>query len=150
MHPLRIFCASFALLLVIPASASTPLEQQLRNGKWWQSLTQSQRWNHVVGIFDGTRLGLNLILPATRPGKNRANCFAQITSGFDEAERRYIGDLTNGNIVEGLNAFYRDYRNKRIYIADATLLVLYSIAGTPQKQIDELAETFRRAAMQSP
>jgi hypothetical protein len=40
--------------------------------------------------------------------------------------------------------FYKDYRNRKIRIYDAVWLVLNSIAGKPQDELDKMIESFRK------
>jgi hypothetical protein len=51
-----------------------------------------------------------------------------------------------GQVSDGLDAFYKDYRNRSIRVVDAMWVVANSIAGTPQKEIDAMTENFRKYA----
>jgi hypothetical protein len=48
--------------------------------------------------------------------------------------------------VDGLNSFYKDYRNRRIKVPDAVWLVANSIAGKPQNEMDKMIENWRQSA----
>jgi hypothetical protein len=48
--------------------------------------------------------------------------------------------------VEGLDIFYSDYRNKKIRINDAVWLIVNSITGKSQEEMDVMIENYRENA----
>ena len=68
--------------------------------------------------------------------------------GFAAYERsmgHYIG-LSAGQLRDGLDAFYADYRNRQIIVKGAIQYVAASIAGVPAADLEQAAERMRRAA----
>ena len=65
---------------------------------------------------------------------------------FDHYNGSYFKTPTNNQVSEGLDVFYKDYRNRAILTPDAVWVVLNNIAGTPQSQIDSLTENLRKNA----
>ena len=49
-------------------------------------------------------------------------------ASYNEYAERYLSNRTSGQIVDGLNSFYEDYRNRTIAIDDAVWVVLRNIA----------------------
>lgn len=73
-------------------------------------------------------------------------CLGKVMDSYSEHSSKYFNNVTNGQIVDGLDSLYGDYRNRRIKIADAVWLIVNGIAGTPQKEIDVMIENWRRNA----
>lgn len=48
--------------------------------------------------------------------------------------------------MDGLDSFYKDYRNRTIKVHDAVWLVVNEIAGTPQQTMGKLIESYRQNA----
>jgi len=47
-------------------------------------------------------------------------------------------------VVDGLDNFYGDYRNRKILVQDAVWLVLNNVAGTPN--VEQMIQNWRRSA----
>ena len=54
--------------------------------------------------------------------------------------------MRNDQLVDGLDSFYKDYRNRTIKVHDAVWLVVNEIAGTPQQTMGKLIESYRQNA----
>ena len=58
---------------------------------------------------------------------------------------KYIQNVTNVQLSEGLSKFYEDYRNRQIMVINAVWLVLNAIGGKPDNDMESLIENFRKA-----
>lgn len=132
-------------LLVTLPSLSTA-EDGRRDGNWWNIQDQSARAAYIVGFFDGMTLGQRFSYWSFAKNKKMNACLEKVLDSYTEYSSKYFNNVTNGQIVDGLNSFYADYRNRRIKIADAVWLVVNGIAGTPQKELDTMTESWRRNA----
>ena len=54
--------------------------------------------------------------------------------------------MTNVQIVDGLDTFYKDHQNRSIRLKAAVWLVVNTIAGTPQDELDKMIEYLRKKA----
>lgn len=54
-----------------------------------------------------------------------------------------LHNITNGQIVTGLNQLYSDFRNTQIYLADAIHLVKKRILGASDEEIEALSQYVR-------
>jgi hypothetical protein len=79
-------------------------------------------------------------------GKEKEACAADADESFNTYTDKYGKNVSNVQIVNGLNTFYSDDKNKSIPIHGAVWIVLNSISGTPQEQINKMIENFRRNA----
>jgi hypothetical protein len=73
-------------------------------------------------------------------------CMSKMADSYNEYHLRYFKGVTTGQLVDGLDSFYADYRNRRILIVNAVYLVVNSFAGTPQEVMDAATEDLRRKA----
>jgi hypothetical protein len=67
----------------------------------------------------------------------------------DAIQRRFL-DITAKTVVDGLDSFYADFRNRKIRIAVATAVVLGQIAGLDQARVDAMVVELRKAAASTP
>lgn len=131
--------------LALPISA---LSTERRDGNWWIDQSKDFQLEYVVGFFDGMSLGHDFSIwkwfdsTGTRPDP----CIAKTTDSYSEYQSKYLADVTNGQLVDGLNTFYKDYRNRKIRVTLAVWLVLNGIAGTPEDRLNKMIESFRRNA----
>lgn len=72
------------------------------------------------------------------PGEERATQFVNI------CERTLnLSEITDDQLIAGLDKFYKDYRNKGIMGREAIYIVKLEVMGAPQEFIDEEARLLR-------
>ena len=103
----------------------------------------------MLGFFDGMPLGNRFSFWDFAHTKEKDACSADAVESFKTFTDKYVRNVTNEQIADGLNTFYADYRNRSILIHDAVWLALNSIAGTPQAELDKMIESFRKTAASS-
>lgn len=133
------------IALLVLSTASFAQDKNRRDGNWWLSLEQVDKTNYMVGFFDGAELGRNFSYCGFS-GTAKANCLGYTMKSFNDYEEKYFSNVTNGQVADGLDAFYKDYKNRSIKVSNAVWLVLSSIAGTPQKELDKKIENVRAHA----
>jgi hypothetical protein len=66
------------------------------------------------------------------------------TDGLNTGLYSYgIIEITNGQLVEGLNAFYNDFKNKQVKIWDAIYVVKKQIKGASTEEIEAVLQFLR-------
>jgi hypothetical protein len=95
----------------------------------------------MIGFFDGMSLGNEF---SYWKNVNDKVCFPKITESYDFYSEKYLKEVTNDQLADGLDEFYKDYRNRSIRISSATWLVLNSIAGTDKAELEKKIENFRK------
>jgi hypothetical protein len=110
-----------------------------RDGNWWQTFPESAKVFYVAGLQDGLLIGHGFSDPLSP-------CAEQELKTFQEQIKKYSANVSVKQIVDGLDRFYSDYRNRGIRIHFAVAIVMLSIAGEPQKGIDEKTEQARQEA----
>ena len=107
------------------------------NGNWWRSLPTSGKVGYVMGYLDGGCDGAMRVLDEIQPN--------------DEQRKRiqkcvWPDGVTYGQIVDGVNHFYSDYRNRLILTDSALRCVKSEIEGKPLSQ-SQIEQTRKNATM---
>jgi hypothetical protein len=136
--------ANVGLVLALLLLPTLPLHSSdnRRDGNWWRSQSEAIRLDYMVGFFDGKRLGYNFSYWGFAEDDSR--CVSKVGKSYNSYSDKYFSNITNDQVVDGLDRFYADYRNRRIRVADAVWLVLNEIAGTSQKEMDQMIESWRK------
>lgn len=115
-----------------------------RNGNWWRNLDPMQKVMYVNGFFDGTDLGYSFATWKMVGDKSSLDAKKRASDSFSEHNKRYLSNVTVNQVVDGLDVFYSDFRNRSISTFGATWLVLVQIAGDPN--VDEMINSWRKNA----
>jgi len=133
-------------------SIKTPAQQlERRDGNWWREVDQNDRLRYAVGFMDGMELGKDFcVWGMSKTDKTAQNCKGSVVASYSEMSGRYFGSVTSGQLCDGLNDFYDDYRNRSLLIFAAVWLVIQGIAGVSKDQLDKSTEQWRKNASRSP
>jgi hypothetical protein len=96
----------------------------------------------MIGFLDGMDLG-NIFSVTKLVGDP---CYVKANKSYDEYETKYLDNVTTGQLVDGLDEFFKDYRNRKILISNGVWIVLRSISGMPQDELEKMIESYRRNA----
>ncbi|WP_155774371.1 hypothetical protein [Burkholderia pseudomultivorans] len=148
MKALTVVVAAIALSTTIstlprPASA----DDLIQNGNFWSTQSASSHLDYVLGFMEGMRLGANFSQwkwdVMSKDGRSKAG---SALDSYNTESQKYLTNVTVGQIVDGLNQFYSDFRNRNIMIHDAVWLVLEQISGVPDNQLH--LESWRKYSRQ--
>ena len=109
------------VLVLLSAAAVTyggGLSDERHDGNWWQTTSYQFRTRlrtriHGGQAADGAGHGQH-----RRAGGHRLRCGA-ISRGASRGDVSLQEGVLNTQLVDGLNEFYRDYRNQRVLLPDA-------------------------------
>ena len=80
----------------------------------------------------------------------RASTYQLDTPSKDKTEQahkaytdKYLAHVTDGQLVNGFDEFYKDPQNRAIKVDEAAIAVLRHIAGDPPDVIKALTDTLR-------
>lgn len=135
--------------LLVLSVGSLAQETGRRDGNWWMTISPVQKLDYMVGFFDGMDLGHSFSYWGlyNENGKSKdQNCTSATVQSYEDYDTKFFKNVTNGQLVEGLDSFFKDYRNRRIRVSNAVWLVVNSIAGTPKNELDKMTETWRQNA----
>ena len=123
-------------------------EQPRRDGNWWRTIDYNLKLVYMSGFFDGIQLGFRFSFWPLYDEKEHSkpeSVSSQIAKGYEEYYSKYLSDVRTDQIADGLDKFYEDFRNRKIWIWDGVWLVLKQIAGTPSKEMEKIIENFRKS-----
>ena len=132
------------LLSILLASANA--QSTRRDGNWWRGTDQSARVAYMVGFFDGMLLGNNFSYWKFINDTRSSDCSRKVNESFSEFSDKFFRNITDVQVVDGLNAFYTDYRNRSVIVNNAVWLVVNEISGTPREVLDPMIENWRRTS----
>jgi hypothetical protein len=113
-----------------------------RNGFWWLGLDRLERIMFIQGYVDGLARADKLIQieisikALTIPNNGSPE---SVTQSFD------FYRVAFGQLGDGLDTFYGDFRNKRILFDYAALYVRDQIRGVSSKELEIRIENMRKA-----
>jgi hypothetical protein len=139
----------FALILLSVFAVYVQAQAERRDGNWWVGETLDVKLNYAVGFFDGMKLGYNFSywgMTKESDKKVMTPCMSDVNKSFSDYSDKYFSNVTNDQLVDGLDNFYKDYRNRKIKVPDAVWLVVNSISGKPQSEMDKMIEKWRQSA----
>jgi len=134
-------------LLLLPTPARNQNSDR-RDGNWWRGQSEYARTVYVTGFFDGILLGNSFSYWGfVHDGKtDNQSAFSAVNESFEQYYGRYLRDVTNAQLADGLTTFYSDYRNRRILISNAIWLVLNEISGKSEDEMKKMIENWRKNA----
>src|ERR1700737_4718265 len=125
--------SSIAFVLLVCGIAAAPHEpSQRRDGNWWREMGSGGKFVYVTGFFDGMDLGNNFSYWGIVDKQKNDPAMTKVANSYDSYMQRYLTNVTNGQLADGLDKFYSDFRNRRIKVNSAVWLVLNEIAGEPE------------------
>jgi hypothetical protein len=116
-----------------------------RDGNWWNDLDDSFRGHYVLGFMDGIRLGNHFSHWGMSENESK-ECTGAVGDSFSTMENQYLSKLTVRQLKDGLDDFYKDYRNRRIKTDGAVWLVVQGISGVPSDTLQKSIDAWRRNA----
>lgn len=146
-------CAALVLLIAIFSSSSKAADKVSQDGIWWTSMTASFKLGWVSGFATamdsaGTSAmvtcGLNIPLYQQKyPNVDRKQLFQTLcasNTAFD-----YDG-ITMGQFVDGVDTFYKDFRNRQIEIGLAMAYVRDAVKGKSAAELEAEVTMWRRCS----
>lgn len=122
------------LLILASCSSSQAAVQDRRDGNWWRELPVAGRVYYVIGILDGLETSERMQREANlRPGLVVLR-----------------GKATAGQLTEGLNRFYSDFRNRSVLVCDGFQVVWSATSGASEEQISDMTRRYRHTTTTEP
>jgi len=132
------------LAVSLLAPVVTPVETgATQNGFWWANMSQERRIGFVEGYITGLSRAEGMV---TETAKAKKIEFLEVVSKKPVASYFDFYQVSYGQCIDGLNEFYKDYRNKRININVAILYVRDQVRGVPQTELDARLDHMRQGA----
>jgi hypothetical protein len=110
------------------------------NAYWWKSLNVSEKSIYVLGFAEGSAIADSNWAEIQRRSKTKLPNSSAIQDGDD-----YSG-VRVGQVVDGLDEFYKDFLNAQIHVRDAIYIVKERAKRTNPKMFEELTQGLRQLA----
>ena len=130
-------------VLVLASFSVVTAQQTRRDGNWWTTLPEYTKSEYILGFFDGMETGHSFSVWGLMD-KQKSQSFMDATTSYTDYNSKYMSNVTVGQVVAGLNSFYSDYRNRRIFTNSAVWVILNAISGKPEQEIRQMTDNFRK------
>jgi hypothetical protein len=128
----------FTLILFI---AYVPdLKGAERDGNGWRTLSNTEKTFFAAGLIDGIDFGAQLPIQAI----SDENCGIKAAESFFRQHDKYVVGVATSQVVDGMDAFYSDFKNRKIPVRHAFAVILKQIAGDSNESISKLTENLRK------
>jgi hypothetical protein len=117
-------------LLIFSAIMSSHAEEA-PDGNWWRALQKEAKAGYVTGMTDGVYIGVAMLGKATLE-KLDITPNPDVMDLLHKNPRGLFGDVKVGPIIDAIDRFYSDVRNRSI---PTYYVVKMQIASTPDEQI---------------
>jgi hypothetical protein len=122
-------------------------ENERRDGNWWRTISNFDlKFIYLKGVIDGTELGQDMILGGQENysnDKNEVKFRLRITTGYKKYNDKYLLNVSYGQIIDGLDTLYADFKNRKISIYIGIELVTKLISGMSSELYNKYLELDR-------
>lgn len=124
------------VVLLVPVGSVAPSDEHWasHNGEWWLSQTPRDKLSFLEGYITAksdTNVSLEGLKRSGRATGKEASDLLDL-----ELEASDFYHLSLGQVSDGLDQFYADYKNKMVDFNGAVGYVKHQIKGRPQEQLD--------------
>lgn len=139
----------FALVIVAAIAHSAAAQELEMNGVRWNRFNEDMKLGYALGFLQGTSFANDLIVVGFVSVGSDATTVFKAQKLYGDYMRKHF-EITVGQVVEGLDSFYKDYRNTNINMNRAVWVVAHAVTGTSQADIDKMTENLRAGVMREP
>jgi hypothetical protein len=118
---LAVVLGATVLLAWCVAVAGQQQVQPRHDGAFWRQQSREWKMGYMLGFMEGHREGVYAMRASYRPDAS--------TREWYQRQTRLYADVTNMQLVSGMDAVYMDFRNLTIPLSDAMFVVLRSLRG---------------------
>jgi hypothetical protein len=140
--------SAFTACVFIPLLITSILASEDRDGNWWRTRRGFDKAVYVTGMIDGVYIGTAILTKniLTRgDSKGDSTAVDSLTAG---AKRLLVG-VKVGQLVDGMDRFYSDFRNRGIMAWAALYIVSMQISGATDEEIRTWTLMYRRASSEA-
>ncbi len=96
----------------------------------------------MQGLIDGSVLGAQM---AKEGVPQSSSCREEIMNGYKNTFRRFLAEVSPAQLADGVDAVFKDYRNRSLLITDAVYVSLRAIGGMPPEDVEKLLQAVRKS-----
>lgn len=139
----KIFLLTACFFFTLPSFAQSKF-----TGEDWAKLTNLQRLIWVNGYVEGvTSADLVPVLTCdVGDSKKFLDCYNKGTEAISSALTGKFRNVSIDTLVDGVDVFYSDYKNRRVGYVGALNYVASAVAGKSAADLEKMAEDLRVGA----
>jgi hypothetical protein len=134
------FAVALIILTALAANTLPGVNFDDRNGNWWNTRSKMEKAIYTLGMMDGVYTGGAILIKSG----------AQAVNGFNSDVERLFGKTNAAQLIDGMDRFYRDFRDRGIGTSQALWLVGWQISGATDAQLQPYIIALRRTAALTP
>ena len=138
---------TLVFLMIMGTVAYVGADEIRFDGNFWKNSDQTTKEFFVSGVLGGIFAGQDRVMASAmedvEKGKIDMKCFAAISSLKSSLEAD-MKKIKVGQIVDGIDEFYSDFKNRSIKVKWAYLVVMQQIKGTSEEETKKFIESVRQ------
>jgi hypothetical protein len=131
----------FILTVIVILFAGYAGAEVARDGVWWNNLEMGQKQMYLEAVSGGIGLAPMVVFHDKNVDKK---CQALVDGSYKSYLNNYFTHVTTTQIFNGLDLFYSNSENLNIGTEKAFWIVLKTIHGDPENEINDLIKTWRK------
>jgi hypothetical protein len=136
-------CA-LAVCVFVGVLVTSTLAEEDRDGNWWRTRRVFDKAVYVTGMIDGVSIG-TAILTKNIMTKGDPTALDSLATGT----KRLLAGVKVQQLVDGIDRFYSDFRNRGIMTWAAFYIVGMQISGATDEEIQNWTLMYRRASSEA-
>lgn len=146
--------ARLFLLLSVLLSGRESYAQTKFNGNWWSQNDRAGKVMFVIGFWEGEveeSDNWSISLGMAVPEKNFKDMLEFLMVGTKKAAERVnqTKDMNAGQMVDGIDTYYKDFRNRTIPVRAIMRVVKWSVNGKDDAAIEKFLVVLRKSASEA-
>ena len=142
---MRRHAPALALCLAFSLSTFGQANNLPRDGNWWRGLSKDFKGAYVAGLFDGAFVGYDYSYWNLAAESTDKPCVDKMTESFND-NLRHLKNKKSGQIADGLDEFYKDFRNRSIRVRNAISYISLEISGASKEKLEKVLRDLRKEA----
>ena len=134
------------VLIILGTVANVGAEELRFDGNFWNKSDRTVKEFFISGVLGGIIAGQDRVTASAMEGVEKGQvdlkCFAAISSLKNSLEAD-LEKIKVGQIVDGIDAFYSDSKNRSIKVKWAFPVVWQQTKGTSEEEINKFIESVR-------
>jgi len=134
------------VLIILGTVANVGADEVRFDGDFWNKSDRTVKDFFISGVLGGIIAGQDRVTASAMEGVEKGQvdlkCFAAISS-LKNSLGADLEKIKVGQIVDGIDAFYSDSKNRSIEVKWAFLVVRQQTKGTSEEEIKKFIESVR-------